>query len=158
MSESPRADRWFAVLLTLFGAAATFESWRMPRLDHLGIDPMSAPGLTPGLLGLVLTILGLILAVRSAKPIPDGAGTATAERGWGRLAITLALCLIYAVGLLGRLPFPIATALFVGAFIAVFLYGQRSLLTVAALSIAMAVGVAASVTVLFERVFLVRLP
>ncbi|MEM8855538.1 MAG: tripartite tricarboxylate transporter TctB family protein [Pseudomonadota bacterium] len=158
MSESPRADRWFAVLLTLFGAAATYESWRMPRLEHLGIDPMSAPGLTPGLLGLVLTILGLLLAVRSARPIPEGAGTAAAQGGWGRLAITLALCLVYAVGLLGRLPFPLATALFVGAFVAIFLYGRHTLLTVAALSIAMAVGVAASVTLLFERVFLVRLP
>ena len=64
-SQSPRADLVFSVVLTLVGAATLFESWRMPRLENLGINPLSAPGVTPALLGAVLTVLGLMLLGRS---------------------------------------------------------------------------------------------
>ncbi len=52
----------------------------MPRLAELGVDPMSAPGLTPGLLGLVLAGLGLALLSRSAWT-----DAALPRRGRGRL-------------------------------------------------------------------------
>jgi hypothetical protein len=48
MQAERRADLWFAILLTALSVVVVVESWRMPRLDHLGVHPMSAPGLTPG--------------------------------------------------------------------------------------------------------------
>ena len=147
------ADFWFALILTAFGGAVVVESWRMPRLAELGVNPMSAPGLTPGLLGVVLAGLGLALLLRSALAAPP---PAAAEGGWDRLALTLALCLVYALGLLGRVPFWLATALFVGAFALTFTWrgGGRAVLLAALL----ASGTAAVVSTLFQEVFLVRLP
>jgi putative tricarboxylic transport membrane protein len=72
--------------------------------------------------------------------------------------LALVLCLLYAPGLLGRLPFMWATGLFVFAFVAAFSFERarpiRSLMGAAA----MALGVAVGVDLLFEQVFLVRLP
>ena len=147
------ADFWFALILTAFGAAAVVESWRMPRLTELGVHPMSAPGLTPGVLGLVLAGLGLALLARSAR---GRAPAAEGEGGWDRLAITLALCLVYAAILLGRLPFWFATALFVGGFVLAFTWRGRLGAVLAATVLALAT--AAMVSVLFQQVFLVRLP
>ncbi len=156
MSSTPRADLVFSLLLTVFGAAVIVESWRMPRLQELGVDPMSAPGLTPGLLGIILTGLGAALLLRSVRHA--GAVGGTAEGGWGRLALALGLCLVYAVGLVGHVPFMAATGIFVFLFVAAFSWGRlspaRLFLTAALLAIATAV----LVTLLFEKVFLVRLP
>jgi len=157
MTRTPRADFWFSILLTAFGAAVTFESWRMPRLENLGIDPMSAPGLTPGLLGVVLTGLGLALFARGVRAEPDPEPVET-EAGWGRFAVTLALCLGYALVLLGRLPFWAATAIFVAAFVLAFTWRERPAWRTGLVGVALALVVAMTVTLLFERVFLVRLP
>lgn len=159
MSSTPRADLWFSLVLTLFGVAAMVESWRMPRLAELGINPLSAPGLTPGLLALVLTGLGVALLVRSLRAVRAGAVAAPrAEGSWGRLALALVLCLLYALVLVGTLPFMVATGLFVFAFTVLFSWtGRRPAATIAGAAL-LAVAVAVAVTLLFERVFLVRLP
>ena len=160
MSADRRFDLWFSALLVVFAAGVVAESWRMPRLEHLGVHPMSAPGLTPGLLGLVLLGLSLALLVRSVRqrrlasePSVDGEAGAT-----GRTLLTLGLTLAYAIGLVGRVPFWLATGLFVFAFVGTFGWDKerpvRSLLT----AVVMAVVTAVAVTLLFERVFLVRLP
>lgn len=157
-SQSPRADLYFSVALTLLGGATVFESWRMPRLENLGINPLTAPGLTPGFLGVVLTVLGFILFVRTVRA-PAGAATAgTPEMGWARLGLTLALCLIYAVGLVGRIPFWAATALFMVVFIAVFTFDRARALRSTAIAVILAIATAAAVTILFQDIFLVRLP
>jgi len=157
MSNMPRADFWFSIILTTFGATALFESWRMPRLANLGIDPISAPGITPGLLALVLTGLGITLFIRSARQSIDD--SAPGEPGsWGRLSIALGLCLFYALGLLGRIDFLIATAIFVFAFAFVFSDRSRSLMRRMVFAALLAVPTAYAVTFLFERIFLIRLP
>lgn len=155
-SQSPRADLYFSVVLTLVGGAAVFESWRMPRLENLGIDPLTAPGVTPALVGGVLTLLGLMLFVRSLSSF--GAARAEPQRGWGRLVVTLALCLAYALGLVGRVPFWLATALFVGVFVLVFTWDRAHALRRIAIAVGLAVATAAAVTYLFQSIFLVRLP
>ncbi|MBJ3775827.1 tripartite tricarboxylate transporter TctB family protein [Acuticoccus mangrovi] len=156
MSGARRADLVFAVLLTVFGIAATVESWRMPTLAELGVDPMSAPGLTPGLLGVVLAVLGLALLGRSLGG--GEMGETAAAGGWGRLAVALVLCLGYAAGLLGRVPFWAATAIFVALFTFVFTVREAGPVRAGAGSLVLAAAVAVAVTLLFERVFLVRLP
>ena len=160
MSGTPRADFWFSILLSVFGGAIVVESWRMPRLENLGVDPMSAPGLTPGLLGLVLAGLGLMLLVRSlrARKTNSQGHETGASGGWYRFLVTLLLCLVYALLLLGRLPFWAATGLFVFSFVLTFTWQRHSPLRAGASAAALAVIVAVSVTLLFEQVFLVRLP
>ena len=160
MPADRRYDLWFAVLLVVFAAGVVGESWRMPRLEDLGVHPMSAPGLTPGLLGLVLLGLSLALLIRSVRqPRLIEAAAADGEPGAaGRTLLTLGLTLAYAIGLVGRVPFWLATGLFVFAFVGIFGWDRgrpvRSLIT----ALVMAVVTAVAVTLLFERVFLVRLP
>ncbi len=162
-----RADFWFGLGLMALGFAVTFESWRMPRLAELNVNPMTAPGLVPGMIGLVLTGLGTILFLRAAqarwrRPAREPGigfvpGTQTV-----RFVVALTLCLGYAVGLVGSLPFPIATAIFVFLFVLIFewrndrpLAGHARAILIAA---GLAIVVAMAVTYVFEQVFLVRLP
>lgn len=159
MSETPRADFWFSIVLSVLGLGIVAESLRMPRLEHLGVHPMSAPGLTPGVLGLVLAVLGFALLFRSIRATPKTTGENTAAAGgWSRLATTLALCLAYALVLLGWLPFWLATALFVFAFVLLFTWSDRPGLRSAVIAGSLALVVSAAVTLLFQEVFLVRLP
>jgi putative tricarboxylic transport membrane protein len=162
-----RADLLMGFVLLVLGVAVTWMSWDMPRLTTRGIHPATAPGLVPGLLGISLTICGVILAGRSLRARGDKAGWAA----FGRLFISneatragsaLALAAIYALVLVGWLPFWAATAIFVFAFILLFERGfavsphpiWRTTLT----SAVQAVIVAIVVTLVFERGFLVRLP
>lgn len=162
MPADRRGDLWFALLLTALALVVVVESWRMPRLENLGVHPMSAPGLTPGLLGLVLLLLGLLLLLRSlrerratASPVPSR--PAVAGNG-GRALLAVALCLAYALGLLGRLPFALATGVFVFAFVAAFGFERARPWRTLGGAAAMAVFTAIAVTLLFEQLFLVRLP
>jgi len=67
MSSQRRADLIFAVVLTAMSLYVLAASWRMPRLAELGVHPMSAPGLTPGLISLVLLGLGGLLVIRRRR-------------------------------------------------------------------------------------------
>ena len=53
---------------TVFGIAVLALSWRMDRLEAQHINPYTVPGLLPGLLGIVMVLLGglLVLAKGSA--------------------------------------------------------------------------------------------
>ncbi len=160
MSETPKADFWFSIFLTTLGTAIAIESWRMPRLENLGVHPMSAPGLTPGLLGIVLAVLGVLLLARSLRAVRVTRAVVDEDRGpqgWRRLWLTLLLCFLYAIVLLGRLPFWSATALFVLIFVLAFTWHRRSIQR-CVMAAALAIAVAIAVTLLFEQVFLVRLP
>jgi hypothetical protein len=121
----------------------------MDRLERHGAALYTAPGMVPGLLGLVILALGALLALRTPVSKTSLGG------GWAGTALVLVLCLGYAVGLVGRAPFWLATFVFVTAFIALFEYpvGRR-------MAVAPVYGAATSllVTWLFQSVFLVRLP
>ena len=162
MSETPRADFWFSIAITVLGLGVVAESLRMPRLENLGVHPMSAPGLTPGLIGAVLAGLGIALFLRSLRAralAAPAAAPARSEAGGGRrLLIALALCLFYATILLGRVPFWLATALFVFTFVLTFTWQQRKAARLVVMAASLAIAVSAAVTLLFEQVFLVRLP
>jgi Tripartite tricarboxylate transporter TctB family len=121
----------------------------MDRLERHGAALYTAPGLVPGLLGLVLLVLGVVLALRR------GGSSKSAALTWGNTPLVLALCLGYAAGLVGRMPFWLATFVFVTAFIALFEYPARR-----GMALAPVYGAATSlvVTYLFETVFFVRLP
>lgn len=156
---SARVDLASAAAWIAVGVAIVAASWTMDRLERHGAALYTAPGLVPGLLGLVLLALGVLLGVRAVREGALRRGAAglnpSLREGWGGTAAVLALCLGYAVGLIGRVPFWLATFLFVTAFMAVFEYPARRRL---ALAPVYGAATCLAVTWLFESVFLVRLP
>ena len=54
-----------SLVLTAFGIGVIVESLRLPRLDHLNVNPYTVPGIVPGLLGVLLTACGLAILIRS---------------------------------------------------------------------------------------------
>lgn len=145
-----RSDAAQGVAWALGGGLIVYASWMMDRLERHGAALYTAPGLVPGLLGLVLVVLGVALALRKR-----GISASSPAIRWGNTPLVLALCLGYAIGLIGRMPFWLATFVFVTAFIAIFEYPSRRRMALAPLY-----GAATSLAVsnLFEAVFLVRLP
>ena len=153
-----RADRIFGWGWAALGLLIAAESWRMDRLEAQQINPWTVPGLVPGLLGLVMTGFGLVLALRRGAEAPtDGDGA----EGW-RIALALALCLGFGAGLVGHVPFWLGAALFVFLAILLFEWHDRrreGTLARGVLQAALvAFGSSAAISFLFQEVFLVRLP
>ena len=162
-SELIQAGAWIA-----FGVAVLIGSLRMDRLESQNINPYTAPGLLPGLLGIATTLLGLLLALRSwRRGALQATGPATAfdAASMRRVALVLALCVVFGVVLVGHgLPFWCAAAIFVSAAIVTLQRPQRlaagRALTVRDIVVAIVIGLGAggAITLVFQQVFLVRLP
>jgi hypothetical protein len=162
----PRVDLWTAAAFLALGLAIVVLAWGMPRYEEQKGEIYTAPGLVPGIYGLVICTLSVWLAVRSlrrgalaASPRSEAAPAGTSNF---RLALAAALGLIYCAGLIGRMPFWLATALFVFAFISLFEWQageswrrRASRLGTAALQ-GLITGVA--VVLVFSKVFYVRMP
>lgn len=161
---SPAADLVWSLVWIAFGAVIVYGSWTMDRLEKMNINPYTAPGLVPGLLGAGILLMGAMLLVRAvraggfkARQTADGAADPA------RLGLAVLLCLGYGAGLVGRgMPFWAATFLFVFVSVALFQWPERRArgepgrgLAVAA---ACALGTALGVTLVFQELFLVRLP
>jgi putative tricarboxylic transport membrane protein len=164
-----RADFVSSLVLIVFGAYVTFDSWRMPRFAEQKANAWSAPGLVPGILGLLFLLLGGILLARSLRRGGHRFGvTAQAVRsmlgtkGVRDLASTLMLCLLYGAVFLGHLPFDAATGIFVFLFIYIAEFKRprplRAELRAVAVAAAIAVPTAVVVTYVFQNLFLVNLP
>ena len=131
-------------------------SWRMDRLESLNINPWSAPGLMPGVLGALMLVFGLALALR-----PQRAVQLEARGSWRRTALALALCVLFAAGLLGRgLPFSLTAGDFLLGALVTFRVrdGEPWRLRLAASSAAIAIVGALAIGYVFQDLFLVRLP
>lgn len=152
-----RGDLVQGAAWALGGIVIVHACWTMDRLERHGAALYSAPGLVPGLLGLVIFVFGVLLGARAirAGALRNGTGNAPLLRGWGGSVLVLAMCLGYALGLVGQVPFWLATFIFVTAFIAVFEYPALRRMAVAPLYGA---GTSFAITYLFETLFLVRLP
>ena len=158
----PRADFWTGLAFALLGLAVVWASLEMPRFADRNINPYTVPGLVPGALGAIILVLGAALLVRAALAGGwrwSGVGLAGGP-GVRRLALALILCLGYAAGLVGRMPFWLATFLFVAAFVVLLEWPEGKGRRLARLAIAVVYGAAisAAVTLVFQEVFLVRLP
>jgi putative tricarboxylic transport membrane protein len=150
------------------GVAIIYAAWRMPRFQEQLGQIYTAPGLVPALYGFVIVVLALWLAARAIGrgALEPAAGTASRAPREGhsnaRLVLAIVLCLAFAVGMVGRLPFWLATFLFVATFIVLFELmpaasrsGRiRSIIS----ALIQAALVAAAVTLVFQEIFLVRLP
>jgi hypothetical protein len=120
------------------------------------------------LLGIAMTILGALLAARSWRPhlLASTANAAPADRAERkRLLLVLGLCLTFGVVLVGHgLPFWLAAAIFVSTAILSLQYQQRKSsgrkLSARMVVTAVAIGLGAGIiiTIVFQEIFLVRLP
>ena len=166
---SPRADLHDAIGWVVLGVAVVIASLRMDRLADQHINPLTAPGLVPGLLGIGMVIIGAILGLRSWQRggHRKAATPRTAEERLRRKRALLAtaLCCGYSLVLIGRgLPFWLASSIYVTASILAFDRispdPAKRRIDGRAAAKALLIGVISSVVVwlVFERLFLVRLP
>lgn len=159
--DSAHADRVTAAVLFVLGVAMLYGGYTMDRLEIRRIHPASIPGLVPMLLGAVLALCAAALFFGAREHGRTGAA-GTADAGWRNVGLALALCLAYAVGLVGRVPFFWATAVFVAAYAGLFTWrdaeGERGLARVAIMAAGFGVLVSAAISALFRYGFLVRLP
>jgi hypothetical protein len=165
-----RADLITGVILVVFGLAALAESYGMPRLEERNINPWTVPGMVPGMLGIIIALLGAILALRSLAAgalhprsiVLSSEDETERKAGRWRLRMCCLLCFVYAVVLVGHIPFWIATGIFVLTFIIVFEWQANDERSARLRKLAFAGGIAAlAATIIpytFETLFLVRLP
>ncbi len=171
-----RADVRSGILIILVSLAFLLSSLRMPWGIY-GYEWFAGPGFVPLVLSSVLALLGAILLVRGlrgssiyreieqssegrqpeAGPEPAGASVARHHRSvlgdqLYRAVMVVAFCALYVFVLLGRLPYWLATTVFVAGFICGFKGG--SLLK----GIVVGAITSAAVIVVFSRIFGVVLP
>ena len=164
---APRTDLWVGASFLAFSVAVLSLTLRMPTYTDQGGQIYTAPALVPSFYAVVILLLSLWLAVRSIRagaltPAGTQGGPAEAGNSNARFVLAAGLVLVFIVVLIGRMPFWLAAAIFVAVFIAAFEWrpGVEAKARVRRLAVAVVQGVATGilVTLVFERVFLVRLP
>ena len=168
-SNLSKADFVMSIGLILFGAAVLVLSIQMPRYEEINVNPYSVPGIVPGLLGIILGFLGVVLLIRSIARgghalhiTKDTITSFMKDEPTRRMLLTLAICLGYAFGVLNRIPYVASTILFLFVFIVAFEYKRgiplkaQSRMILIALLVAGVSGAATWAT--FRYLFLVNLP
>jgi len=155
--DSAIADRVTAVLLFALGAAMTWGGFAMDRLEIRQIHPASIPGLVPMILGVAMMVCAVLLALNA-----DNAERREAEDGfWGSFAFSALWSCFFALILVSRIPFVVATSIYVTGFAGWFLVPGKPVAKrlKTTLLLVMFGGVTAiAVSTLFRYGFLVRLP
>lgn len=168
-ARPPRSDLFDAAGWMVLGAALLIGSWRMDRLASQNINPYTVPGLLPGLLGLAMLMLGVLMGIRSwrrgALTQAVAAVTAHQRTERRRIWVVVGLCLGYSVVLVGHgLPFWLASAIYVSASIVILQrmspdplqreFTRRTWVK------ALVIGVLSALItqLVFQELFLVRLP
>ena len=161
---TPRSDLVSGGVWAAIGIAITAGSWNMDRLEKQGVPGFAAPGLVPGILGVLITLAALGIVLRSLKRgalTPEGA--VGEKLPWGRAALTLTLCLGFAAGLVGHgLPFYVAAPVYLFLHILLLQLPERRAAGQVgrgvAVAAAVALGAGIGIALIFQYVFLVRLP
>jgi hypothetical protein len=162
----PRLDLYIAAVFLMIGIGVVVLALQMPTFKEQLGEIYTAPGLVPSVHGAVIALLSLWLAVRSirrgALAVPIGAPAQREGHSNARLALAAVLCLVFTGALIGRMPFWLAAALFVSSFIILFEWrsGASWAERMKPILIAVAIGLGTgwAVTLVFGRLFLVRLP
>lgn len=166
---SPRSDLRQALGWVVLGVAVLIGSLTMDRLERQDVNPYTVPGLLPGLLGIAMIVLGGVLALRSWRrgalgqaAVADSADEREQSR---RVWIVIALCVGYGVVLVGHgLPFWLASTVYISGSILILQRLSRDAeqrqMTAKAVGKAVVIGLGAAVIthLVFQQLFLVRLP
>ena len=164
---SPHADLVTGGAWLVVGAAIMIGSWRMDRLESQGVQWFTAPGLVPGVMGVLIVLTALLIVVRALRRRAQFRAAATVRSGGtsdGRRALlSLGLCLAFAAGLVGHgVPFWLAAGLYLTTHIFILQYPERRAAgkvkrgaLVAAIT---GFGAAVAISLVFQEIFLVRLP
>lgn len=168
-AKMPNADFVSSIILILFGSSVVYFSAKMPTFRETGANPYSAPGIVPGFIGATISLMSIIMLIRSI--IRSGhrlgiTGKSIEEffksPSTGRIFITIALSVIYGVGLLGKMPYLLSTFIYVFLFVWVFEYKrEESFLTqykVPLFAFVQAILTSATIAAIFRYAFLVNLP
>ncbi|UCG05933.1 MAG: tripartite tricarboxylate transporter TctB family protein [Desulfobacterales bacterium] len=165
----PKADFVVSILLMCFGVWIVIHSLQMPRFKEVGANPFSVPGIVPGILGTVIFILSLVVFIRSLtrKGYWLGLNRQTLknffqEISLQRMLLTIFICIVYGILMVGSLNYYLATFIFVLVFLILFqLLGSEDITArgkLLMLSVLQAVLVAGIVGAVFRYLFLVDLP
>lgn len=170
-ASSARAELRQGLAWMVLGVAVLIGSVTMDRLERQDVNPYTVPGLLPGLLGIAIILLGGLLALRSwRRGGAQQAATATDEQAQQReekrrVLVVLGLCLGYAGVLVGHgLPFWLASWIFVTGSVLVLDRMSREpearRLSAGRVAKALAIGLGSGVIthLVFQTLFLVRLP
>ncbi|MHB0898381.1 MAG: tripartite tricarboxylate transporter TctB family protein [Spirochaetales bacterium] len=163
-----KADFVTSIVLLAFGITVVVKSVQMPTMADANQSKFSAPGIVPGFIGVMVTLLSFAMLIRSIKRkgmqeiVQKGAAKdLLAQETTSRILKTLVICVVYVL-LLGKLWFPLPTALFIFAFIVMFEYDFKSAFRpqIKKIIVAFIIAVVATtlVTVVFQYLFLVNLP
>jgi len=157
--DSARADQVTALVFFVLGVSLGIGGYTMDRLEVRQIHPASIPGLVPMILGVLLALcaIGLYLGARKREDGPE-----TDDVSMGNLGFAALYTVIYALGLVGRMPFELATGIFITVFVLHFTYDRlaegRHFAVWVGGAVLYAVICSAAVAALFRYAFLVRLP
>jgi uncharacterized membrane protein len=166
---NPRSDLANSIGWIVFGAAVLIGSVAMDRLEQQHINPYTIPGLLPALLGIAMILLGGILALRSWRrgkgQIAAAPATPDQREQQRRIWIVIASCTLYCVVLIGHgLPFWLASTVYVTGSILILQRLSRDAQTrrlspmVVARALIIGLSAALITQVVFQDLFLVRLP
>ena len=160
---SPRSDVVSGGVWVVLGSAIAVGSWRMDRLESQGVPWFTAPGLLPGIVGTGIVLLALLIVVRAVRAGAQPASVRDEPGRARRAAISLVLCLGFAAGLVGHgTPFIVAAALYLFAHIFILQLPERRAAGQVArgvvVALAIAITAAGAISLVFQEIFLVRLP
>jgi len=176
--ESPIADRITGLILFALGISMLVGGFTMDRLEIRQIHPASIPGLLPMGLGLAMALCAFLLILSTLQSesvrydstregvstnLPNEKSKSEEPGSYTNLLVTVFLTVGYGAGLVGHVPFVVATAIFIFLFSLYFLWTgsgtkrkqkSRTITLCAVYAVVFAVGISA----LFRYGFLVRLP
>ena len=154
----PKADFIMGLILMALSFFIVVESLKIPRFEKDWGGFYAAPGFVPLILGITLFVMSLALFVRSVKKqgykiIPGRETLSNFVRS--KPVHRWCLAMIYAFGfffLLGHIYFYLAAFLVLFAYMASFGEQKRSI------SLVVSLAAAATIYLVFTKIFLVPLP
>ena len=149
------------------GSAIVYGSWTMDRLENLNINPYTAPGLVPGVLGAVIALCAAGIMAVPAPPPVSLVATAPPLRAhrfsicaW-RFRSRFAWVSLWGWSVAGRHSGPLRPSSFFSmssCSSSASACAQRSLWRGILVALGVSAGASFAITMVFQEFFLVRLP
>jgi putative tricarboxylic transport membrane protein len=150
--ESGLSTRWLELIVAMcfaaIGAVVVTDSLRVGA--GWGEDGPKA-GYFPFYIGILLIIVGILISIQTVRQWQSLSGKVATSSGQLRSVISVLLPMIVYVGLVAWLGIYVASALYIGAFMAVVGRYKRA-------AIVVPIAVVVTIFLIFEKWFLVALP